>query len=41
MNLNPFVEVDQVSMQYGGTDGTVALENCSLKVAPGEFIAVV
>jgi NitT/TauT family transport system ATP-binding protein len=41
MNAQPFVEVDQVSMQYGGPDGTIALEHCSLKVALGEFVAVV
>jgi NitT/TauT family transport system ATP-binding protein len=41
MNSKPFVEVEEVSMQYGGTGGTLALDHCSLKVAPEEFIAVV
>jgi NitT/TauT family transport system ATP-binding protein len=44
MNSKPFVEVEQVSMQYGGTlntEGTLALDQCTLKVNPGEFIAVV
>ncbi len=38
---NSFVEVSGVSMRYGGTGGTLALEGCSLNVAPGEFVAVV
>ena len=44
MNTNyshPFVEVDNVVMRYGGVGSTVALEGCSLRVAPGEFVAVV
>lgn len=28
-------------MRYGGVGSTVALDGCSLKVAPGEFVAVV
>ena len=44
MNTNsnhPFVEVDNVVMRYGGVGSTVALDGCSLTVAPGEFVAVV
>ena len=37
----PFVEIDNVSMRYGGVEGTLALQGCSLSVAKGEFIAVV
>lgn len=36
----PFVEIDGVEMQYD-IDGTLALEDCSLRVAAGEFVAVV
>ncbi|WP_082145692.1 ABC transporter ATP-binding protein [Microvirga massiliensis] len=36
-----FVELDDVSLRYGGTAGVLALENVSLKVAQGEFVAVV
>ncbi|MFC7609895.1 ATP-binding cassette domain-containing protein [Teichococcus aestuarii] len=37
----PFVEIDQVSMRYGGAEGTLALRNATLSVARGEFVAVV
>jgi len=37
----PFVEIDRVAMRYGGVEGTLALEECSLNVEQGEFIAVV
>ena len=37
----PFVEIDQVAMRYGGVDGTLALEGCSMNVELGEFVAVV
>ena len=37
----PFVEIDRVSLRYGGADGTVALQGTSLNVAEGEFVAVV
>jgi len=36
-----FVELDQVSLRYGGADGTLALGGVSLTVARGEFVAVV
>ncbi len=36
-----FVDIDQVRLRYGGTDGTLALDNASLTVAKGEFVAVV
>lgn len=41
MTKPAFVEVDNVSMRYGLEGGTLALENCSLKVQPGEFVSVV
>jgi len=37
----PFVEIDQVAMRYGGVDGTLALEGCSMDIHQGEFVAVV
>jgi NitT/TauT family transport system ATP-binding protein len=37
----PFVEIDRVSLRYGGADGTVALHDTTLSVAEGEFVAVV
>ncbi len=37
-----FVELDRVSLRYGGEDdGTLALNNASLGVKQGEFVAVV
>ncbi|WP_207445719.1 ABC transporter ATP-binding protein [Roseomonas marmotae] len=37
----PFVEIDGVSMRYGGAEGTLALKDASLSVGKGEFVAVV
>lgn len=37
----PFVEIDHVAMRYGGVDGTLALQDCSMNVQEGEFVAVV
>lgn len=37
----PFVDIHNVSLRYGGADGTLALDALSLRVQPGEFIAVV
>jgi NitT/TauT family transport system ATP-binding protein len=37
----PFVEIDNVSMRYGGVEGTLALQGTTLSVAKGEFVAVV
>ncbi|WP_137128146.1 ABC transporter ATP-binding protein [Roseomonas sp. HF4] len=37
----PFVQIDGVSMRYGGVEGTLALRGTSLDVAEGEFVAVV
>jgi NitT/TauT family transport system ATP-binding protein len=37
----PFVEIDRVAMRYGGVEGTLALQECSMHVAEGEFVAVV
>ena len=37
----PFVEIDDVSMRYGGTEGTLALHHATMNVAKGEFVAVV
>lgn len=39
--LAAMVELDQVSLRYGGPQGVAALENLSLDLAPGEFAAVV
>lgn len=39
--MKPFVELDRVALRYGGPDGTLALDGTSLKIAPGEFAAVV
>lgn len=41
MQPRPFVEIDRVAMRYGGAEGTLALQDCSLDVAEGEFVAVV
>jgi NitT/TauT family transport system ATP-binding protein len=37
----PFIEVDRVSLRYGGDEGLLALQDCSLAVEQGEFAAVV
>ncbi|UFN47088.1 ABC transporter ATP-binding protein [Roseomonas sp. OT10] len=37
----PFVEIGDVAMRYGGVEGTLALHGCTLRVAKGEFVAVV
>ncbi len=37
----PFVEISDVAMRYGGIEGTLALKECSMSVAKGEFVAVV
>ena len=37
----PFVQIEGVSLRYGGAEGTVALHDASLSVADGEFLAVV
>ena len=37
----PFVLIDDVSMRYGGTGGTLALHHTSMQVLRGEFVAVV
>jgi NitT/TauT family transport system ATP-binding protein len=37
----PFVQIDGVSMRYGGVEGTLALKGTSLDVKDGEFVAVV
>jgi NitT/TauT family transport system ATP-binding protein len=36
-----FVAIDRVSLRYGGESGTLALEDASIGVGQGEFIAVV
>jgi NitT/TauT family transport system ATP-binding protein len=38
---NAFVQIDNVAMRYGGVEGTLALEGCTLEVEQGEFVAVV
>lgn len=37
----PFVRIDKVDLRYGGEDGTLALQDLSLKVGEGEIVAVV
>ena len=37
----PFVQIDDVSMRYGGTGGTLALHHTSMQVQRKEFVAVV
>ena len=39
--VRPFVEIDHVAMQYDFESDALALDGCSLSVAPGEFVAVV
>jgi len=39
--LTPFVELDRVSLRYGGDGGTLALDQTSLSLEQGEFAAVV
>jgi NitT/TauT family transport system ATP-binding protein len=39
--LTPFVELDRVSLRYGGAGGTLALDQTSLSLEKGEFAAVV
>ena len=36
-----YIEIDRVALRYGGDTGTLALEDCSLSVEEGEFVAVV
>jgi len=36
-----FVAIDQVSLRYGGAAGTLALQDASIAIGKGEFIAVV
>jgi NitT/TauT family transport system ATP-binding protein len=37
----PFIDLDRVALRYGGKDGTLAVEDCSLRVEEGEFTALV
>jgi ABC-type cobalamin/Fe3+-siderophores transport system ATPase subunit len=37
----PFVDIHDVSLRFGGADGTLALDDLSMKIQPGEFIEVV
>jgi NitT/TauT family transport system ATP-binding protein len=39
--LSSFVELDRVSLRYGGDGGTLALDQTSLSLEKGEFAAVV
>ena len=36
-----FIGIDDVSLRYGGADGTLAVQNCSLAIERGEFAALV
>lgn len=40
-SVSGFVKLDTVSLRYGGTSGVLALEDASMSVAQGEFVAVV
>ncbi len=35
------IEIDRVALRYGGEGGTLAVEECSLEVERGEFVALV
>ncbi len=35
------IDIDRVSLRYGGDDGVLAVEDCTLKVERGEFVALV
>ncbi len=40
--MKPFVELDQVSLRYGGeADGLLALDRIDLTIGEGDFVAVV
>jgi NitT/TauT family transport system ATP-binding protein len=39
--IAPFLEMEDVSLRYGGPEGTLALNGTSLNVGEGEFAAVV
>jgi NitT/TauT family transport system ATP-binding protein len=39
--MSGFVELKDVWLRYGGSDGTLALKNASMAVREGEFVAVV
>jgi NitT/TauT family transport system ATP-binding protein len=41
MMERPFVEIAGVAMRYGGVEGTLALQDTTMNVGKGEFIAVV
>lgn len=41
IQARPFVELSDVAMHHGLEESMIALRHCSLKVAEGEFIAVV
>ncbi len=40
-NAEPLVALDRVSLRYGGADGVLALQDVSMSLAAGEFVAVV
>jgi NitT/TauT family transport system ATP-binding protein len=39
--MRAFVEIDRVVMRYGGAEGTLALQDITMHVNEGEFVAVV
>jgi NitT/TauT family transport system ATP-binding protein len=41
MTQTPLVDINGVRLTYGGTGGTLAVDQLDLSVAPGEFVAVV
>lgn len=36
-----FITIEDVSLRYGGADGTLAVQGCSLAIDKGEFVALV
>lgn len=39
--MNDFVRLDDVDLRYGSADGVLALKGTSMRIAKGEFVAVV
>ncbi|MBH0238838.1 ABC transporter ATP-binding protein [Methylobrevis albus] len=39
--MSPLVSIDNVDMRYGGPDGTLAVAGLNMKIAKGDFCAVV
>ena len=42
MTMNPFIEIQQVSLRYGDeVEGTLALDEIDLAIDDGDFVAIV